>query len=525
MPKVLLVDDEANIRWTMAEILKREGYEAITAPDFDGALSLLDANEIDAAIVDIVLPPKSGIEILKVLRDRKPDVPVIMITGEPNISQIPEIVRGGAYDFIPKPVVRDALIRAVRKAVETKRLRDEKARLERQNREYAEGLEQAVQERTRELEDAHGFLNTVLDSSTEYAIIALNADARILLFNHGAELMFGYKSAEVLGRAPGEMIAGTFIPGSRPFLEWARRAEGLGRHQEEVELRRADDARFVASVTMTPIRAANGAVVGYLSVIKDLTAERENARRLQQMSEGLARNEKIAALGRMAAQLAHEVKNPLAGLRLYSLHLKGKIAGKIPPSEEGLVDRIIDGINQLSETAERVLSLARPITVTPRPTELNQIITASLALVEPQLRAKRINVTLDLCETGAPGNFDEPAMRSTLINLILNSVQAMSEGGELRLSTSLVGGSLRVEISDNGCGMSEEQAEHVFEPFYTTNSQGMGLGLYFAATVVERHGGTVDVRSRRLEGTTISITFPAAAEGLDEAMRADSSGR
>ncbi len=132
MPTVLLVDDEPNIRWTMAELLKREGYEALTASDFDSALECFGQHQLDAAVIDIILPRKSGIELLKELHTRAPRLPVIMITGEPNISQMPEIVRAGAYDFLSKPVSKDVLVKAVSRAVETKRLTDDKLVLEKQ---------------------------------------------------------------------------------------------------------------------------------------------------------------------------------------------------------------------------------------------------------------------------------------------------------------------------------------------------------------------------------------------------------
>jgi len=191
MPKVLLVDDEANIRWTMAEALKRVGFETLTASDFDSAIAIVENTEVDAALVDIVLPSKSGIEILKALQGRDSYIPVIMVTGEPNISQLPEIVRAGAYDFLSKPVVLDALIGAVTRAVEKKRLVDEKRALEQQVRNHAADLELAVANRTHELEEAHNFLNTVLDSSTQHAIIAIDNSGLVMLFNRGAELMFG----------------------------------------------------------------------------------------------------------------------------------------------------------------------------------------------------------------------------------------------------------------------------------------------------------------------------------------------
>lgn len=514
-----MVDDEPNIRWTMAELLKREGFEAFTASDFDSAISVVENNEVDTAIVDIVLPQKSGIAFLKALHLRESYIPVIMTTGEPNISQIPEIVRAGAYDFLSKPVVKEALISAVTKAVEKKRLTDEKRSLEQQIKQHAEQLEQAVAERTRELAEAHNFLNTVLDSSTEHAIIAIDAEGRVTLFNRGAELMFGYSAHDAMGKNPCELLWGDLVRGGNPLEDWTTRADAEGRHQEEVELRRADNEIFIASITTTPIRQRNTTLIGYLCIVKDLTEERRNEERLRQMSARLAHHDKIAALGRMAAQLAHELKNPLAGLRLYSLHLKSKIAGQIPPSEETLVDKIIDGIDQLSTVAEQVLSFARPIKLTPRPVDVNRIITASLALVEPQLRAKNIKVELKLNVSGARGQVDEAAMRSTLINLMLNSIQAMSEGGELKISTTTADQRIQVEIADTGCGMTEKQTKHIFEPFYTTKSQGLGLGLFFAATIIEQHSGSVDVKSQAGEGTEITIRLPLERGKADGASR------
>jgi PAS domain S-box-containing protein len=517
MAKILLVDDEPNIRWTMAELLKREGYEALTASDFDSAVSILENNSLDAAIVDIILPRKSGIELLKEMSSREPSIPVIMITGEPNISQIPEIVRAGAYDFISKPVIKDALLKVVSKAVEKKRLVDEKLCLEDQVRHHAEQLEMIVARRTRELAEAHKFLNIVLDSSTEYALIAIDKDGRITLFNRGAELIFGHCAEEIEGRRAAELATDDQDQSQRPFLSMARSIANEGRHQSEMQLRRSDGSSFTASVAITPICEAEEELMGYLIVAKDLTADRLNEEHLRQMQEQLARNEKIAALGRMAAQVAHEVKNPLAGLRLYSLHLKSKVAEKLAANEMALVDRIIDGINQLSDTAEQVLGFARTVTLTRRMVDLNRIIRDSLALLEPQLSENGIDVTLNLAEPSAYAMLDEASMRSTLINLMLNSIQAMAQGGELIIATTTSESTLHLSITDTGCGMTEDQMKNVFEPFYTTKSQGLGLGMSFASKIIEMHGGKVSVESHIKRGTSISIALPAEGEKVNEA--------
>lgn len=386
MPNVLLVDDEFSIRLTMTEFLKRAGYTVVSAADYESA-ALVSAAGIDIAVIDINLPGKSGIELLRRIRDAEMYIPVIMITGEPSLSLLPEIVRAGAYDFIAKPIIKDVLLSAVARAAEKKRLSDEKRRLEEEIKRYAEELEMRVAERTAELVETH---------------------------------------------------------------------------------------------------------------------------------QRLVQQERIAALGRAAAQVAHEVKNPLTGLLLYSLHLKSKIE-KTSESEVSLVDKIVGTINHLIGTVDHILSFARPVTLSPQPANLNQLINDVLELLRPQVTTNKIEVQHSLREQIVYGMIDESTMRGALMNLMLNAIEAMPSGGTLSVKVERTNDRLQLEITDTGPGINDEEAKNIFEPFHTTKKQGLGLGMPYAQKIIEQHGGTISVNSRLGEGTTICVGLPASDKEVADA--------
>jgi signal transduction histidine kinase len=386
MSNVLLVDDEPSIRLTMGEFLKRAGYSVLIAADYDNA-AVHNPEDLDVAVVDINLPGKTGIQLLQKLCNSEIYVPVIMITGEPNLSVIPEIVRAGAYDFIAKPIIKDVLLNAVARAAEKKRLTDEKRRLEQEIKRYAEELEMRVAERTAELVETH---------------------------------------------------------------------------------------------------------------------------------KRLVQQERIAALGRAAAQVAHEVKNPLAGLLLYSLHLKSKF-DTLSESEASLVDKIVDTINHLINRVEQILSFARPVSLNLRPGDLQQTVNDVLELLRPQLTTNKVEVRLAMGPDAAVAMLDESSMRGALINLILNAIEAMREGGTLSIAIDRTAENLQLEIADTGRGISEEDAKQIFEPFFTTKEQGLGLGMPYAKKIIEQHGGAISLDSRAGEGTTVRLTLPAAQKELANA--------
>lgn len=282
-----------------------------------------------------------------------------------------------------------------------------------------------------------------------------------------------------------------------PYYSWVERnypgaANAVNR--DRIEQR---SEHFFISMTVDVI------VVSILLAIVD-----RKQKRLVEANQRLAHNEKVATLGRVAAQVAHEVRNPLAGLLLYSEHLKGKIEGKVPSADAVLIDKIIDTINNLIATTEQILNFARPVTLAPRRVDLNQVARDVIQLLSTEITAHSIETKLELDDAAVMGMLDEPSIRATTLNLVLNAIQAMPGGGHLTISTSSSGDKMVMAIRDTGSGMTPDQIKQIFEPFNTTKSRGLGLGMPYAQKVIQQHGGQIVVESQPGKGTEVRIELP-----------------
>ena len=232
-------------------------------------------------------------------------------------------------------------------------------------------------------------------------------------------------------------------------------------------------------------------------------------RSLIEANEQLAHSEKIATLGRVAAQVAHEVRNPLAGLLLYSEHLKDKLDGKVPAADVQLVDKIIETINHLAATTEQILNYARPVTLALKTVDLNDVASDVIQLLSTEISAHNIETVLEFDSSPVSGMLDEASIRAATLNLVLNAVQVMPTGGRLTISTGHNGKKMWMAIKDTGPGMSPERIKQIFEPFNTTKSRGLGLGMPYAQKIIQQHSGRIVVESELGKGTQVRIELPA----------------
>ena len=243
----------------------------------------------------------------------------------------------------------------------------------------------------------------------------------------------------------------------------------------------------------------------------------ESLVRLQESEEQLVQAEKMSLLGQMAASIAHEINNPLAGVLVYTKLLAKKLAEGALPRETGLdyLTKMGAEIDRSSRIIRNLLDFARPSALAPSDVDVNQVIEDAVDLVGHRASLGQIELVRDLLSDLPKVYADYDQLRQVFVNLVLNAIQATEAGGRVILRTRIDDrdGALRLEVEDTGCGISEENRKMLFTPFFTTKEkgEGVGLGLAVARGIVERHAGDVEVESEEGVGTTFIVRLPAQA--------------
>ncbi|MGB8932812.1 MAG: ATP-binding protein [Anaeromyxobacteraceae bacterium] len=233
---------------------------------------------------------------------------------------------------------------------------------------------------------------------------------------------------------------------------------------------------------------------------------------LDRQQRDLRNAERLAAVGRISAQITHEIRNPLNAIGLNAELLSEELARLAPPPREAavLVAAISREVDRLEGVAEEYLKFARLPRATPTTLDLDELVASLLEFLGPELAAAKVAVSRDLAPSLPPVMGDEAQLRAVVHNLVRNSREAMPEGGTLTVRTRQADGGIELRVADTGGGMPPEVLAHVFEPFYTTKERGTGLGLAYASRVVAEHGGTIQCDSSPGRGTEFTLRLPAA---------------
>lgn len=338
------------------------------------------------------------------------------------------------------------------------------------------------------LKESQEYTRSLIDSSLDM-IIAANQNREIIEFNRAAQETFGYQLAEILGKRVSILY-------SDPADEAAVRqtlAE-TGRATLEVSNRRKNGEIFPALLSASQLKNAQGDVIGVMGVSRDITA-------LKQAEEAHIKAERLAALGRMSAALAHEINNPLQAIRsTMDLVLDFDIE---PREREENLRIIRQEMERLSEIAARILQFSRPKNAPRRLVALAELIEQTLTLARKQLQHAHIQVTTDL--QPMPLIIASPEqLVQVLLNLTLNAIEAMGDGGHLKITARTEPANVTITFANDGPIIPASVMAHIFEPFFTTKKDGSGLGLSVSQSIAHQHGGAITVRN---VGEDCGVTF------------------
>jgi signal transduction histidine kinase len=272
--------------------------------------------------------------------------------------------------------------------------------------------------------------------------------------------------------------------------------------KEMDETRLGDDPPPLSETRQDEIGILRRSFHRLLGRIKEDEREREKTQR------GLLQTEKMVAVGKLTAGVAHEINNPLGGFLNCIYHFKR--GGQSPEKQQEYLQLMEDGIKRIQKTVTNLLEYARPPKLERSPTDFNSIVEKTLSLLDYQIQTNRIEVIKNISCQLPPVEVDRNQMAQVFVNIFLNAIQAMGEGGVLKIGASTLDERLIITISDTGKGISKEILPTVFDPFFTTKGEGKGtgLGLWITQGIVERHGGTIHLSSQEGKGTTLEIQLP-----------------
>ena len=360
----------------------------------------------------------------------------------------------------------------------------------------------------KELQEAYDFMNQIIQSSPN-SIMATDPDGNIIIWNRAAEETLGYSPNEVIGK----MNIGKIYPEgmARKVMQMLRSSEygSVGRLRSYPMVYVRHDGEVVeGTLSAALIYDTKGNEIASVGSFVDLRERLEMERALRRTQELLLQSEKLAAMGRLTSQVAHEVNNPLYGIMNTLELLKTEVA---PESKRRkILDMAHSETIRLSDMLRKMLSFSKPDQEERQPVDINSVIDEILLLHEKQLRELDIKITSQFTEELGLVNASKNQLRQVFLNMVANARDAMPGGGTLTVTTSGDAEKINVIIADTGMGIPEKNLSKIFDSFFTTKDEvkGVGLGLSVCYGFIKDHGGDIQVTSRVDAGTTFTITLP-----------------
>jgi PAS domain S-box-containing protein len=362
---------------------------------------------------------------------------------------------------------------------------------------YRRQFEMRLRARNQALEQTQEFLTKIIEGSAE-AIVTLDPQLRVTSWNRAAEEIYGWSAQQMIGESLERVLPEGAAAEAEKMRVHGQVRQGHTLRDYEASHRRRNGESVRVRMTVSPLHGSDGRFEGSTAIIRDVSSLITLERRLRQQ-------DRLAAVGRLAAQVAHEIKNPLAGIRGAC---EVMMPGMISKPEREIAEEVVRQIDRLNRTVDELLRFSRPAKTRPAPTDLNDLIDRVLGVLLGEPRTRKLCVVRDLSPDLPSLTVDPEQMQQVLFNVLLNATQAMDYEGTLSVGTRVENASVVVSVRDSGPGLPAEEAETIFEPFYTTRAQGTGLGLAIVKKIVEAHGGTIQAGSPPEGGAEFRISLP-----------------
>jgi two-component system sensor histidine kinase HydH len=327
-------------------------------------------------------------------------------------------------------------------------------------------------------------------------LLATDADGRIASFNQTAESVLQIPSREVLGKKADEVL-----PQHLECLigELETEKEVI---EKEIECRIEDGKRIPMDVSVSLLEGDDGIFLGHIILFRDLTE-------IQDLKREVERSQRLASLGRLAAGIAHEIRNPLSSIKGFATYFSERY--RDIPEDQKTAEIMVQEVERLNRVIGELLEFARPLEVQRKPTSIHTVIQHSLKMVEREAQSKNIKINTNLSPEIKDVFVDPDRINQVFLNLYLNAIEAMEGGGTLSVDLHRDEDPRRVKITifDTGIGIKKVDLVNIFDPYFTTKQSGTGLGLPIVHKIIESHKGDVRVESETGKGTIVTIILPA----------------
>ncbi|MBK8251561.1 MAG: response regulator [Polyangiaceae bacterium] len=478
--RILIIDDNTSLGQNLREVL--EG-----TPEFDVDVRLArDANEglarakvegFDVAVVDVKLPDSSGVDLIRPLRAASPDGEIILVTGFATVDTAIAALRAGAFAFLLKSFRPEELISAVAQAIEKIQLKRERQEYERRYRAIVE--------------------------AADVLIVGLQEGGKVSLFNPRLAALTGVKAEDARGTS---FVEAFLDEADHKKFHTALSSALDGAGAMEVEVGQRDSVGAIRRVRwhLSAVRGPRKKHDLVYGIGIDVTARRALEKRA-------ADAEALNAMAPLALGLAHEIRNPLNAAVL-ELHLLGRSIDKLADASlhdpmRRRVTIVESEIKRLERLLTDFLELARPRAPQKEPVDLSRVASDVLELEAEALAANKIQVVREM-DPQAFAVGDVEKLKQVVLNLVMNALDAMPDGGTLWARVGRDGSDVYMSVGDTGPGVDPTILAEIFDPFFTTKAAGTGLGLAIVRKIVDQHSGRVVFDTAKGKGTTVKIVLP-----------------